>query len=793
MKVSINWIKDFVDLDGVDIEKLIAKFTMGVAEVEGVEVRGRAISGVVTARVVSKEGVPGSNKLHLLKVDAGGGEILQIVCGAPNVREGMITALAKVGARLGDVTISKAKLAGVESFGMCCGEDELGISDDHSGIVEFDNDTPIGVDVKSLFDIEDVVFEVDNKSLTNRPDLWGHYGIAREIAALLDRPLKNISLEEKSSFDDLEKVNVEVSSPSCYRYTSARMKNISEKKASFNMRIRLFYCGMRSINFLADITNYILLELGQPMHAFDGEKVKKIEVLDLKNDLTFKTLDGMSRPLKKGNMVISTGGDVVAVAGIMGGEDSEIREDTTSVLIESANFEDFKIRTTATTLGLRTESSVRYEKSLDPELTLTALLRFAFLVKERDKSAKITSSISDIYNKKFPVLEVEISKEYIDNFVGQEMDEKVFLKILNSLEFNLLENSLGKYKFGVPSFRATKDINGKADLVEEITRIFGYDNIAPKSILQKVKPSLLSPEIRLEYDAKLALASRFNLFETHSYIWYDLATNEALKIYPKSVVRCVNSINKDNDKIRNSMFPSLLKVIFDNKSLYDSFGTFELGRVVKKMKSDGLVDETKSLCAVIFERKGSFEKQLFKVKEMVDYLFEYIFNLDVCLERKAPEMEYFHPKNYYEIWTDETYLGNIFALHPKNADLVEEDCVVAGFEINFSDLSNLKPKKTQFAKISKFPTTKLDFNFIVSEDKLYKDVISYSKNLKTDLNYSVSLLDIYQGENGKKSYTLHFELNSFERNLTSEDIESFHSAVIERYKENGIELKSLGD
>lgn len=259
MKVSINWIKDFVNLDGVNVEELIDKFTMGVAEVECVEYKGRGISGVVTAKIISVENVPNSKKLHLLKVDAGGGEVLQIVCGAPNVRVGLVTALAKVGAKLGDITITKATLAGLESYGMCCGGDEVGISDDHSGIVELDDDTQIGVDIKTVLDIEDTVFEVDNKSLTNRPDLWGHYGIAREIATLIDRPLKAIDVLDERLFNDLPSVDISVTSPSCYRYTSAKMENITKKHSSLNMQIRLFYCGMRSINLLADLTNYVML------------------------------------------------------------------------------------------------------------------------------------------------------------------------------------------------------------------------------------------------------------------------------------------------------------------------------------------------------------------------------------------------------------------------------------------------------------------------------------------------------------------------------------------------------
>ena len=787
MIVSINWIKDFVDLDGVDIEKLISKFTLAVAEVEGIEYRGKDLSGVVTAKILSVEPVENSKKLHLLKVDCGS-ETLQIVCGAPNVRVGLVTALAKIGAKLGNITIGKAKLAGIESYGMCCGGDEIGISDDHSGIVELDENTPIGVDIKSVLDIEDTLFEIDNKSLTNRPDLWGIYGIAREIAALTGRPLKALDVASEKDFVG-DKVEVSVDSPTCNRYTCATMDNVTRKVSDLNMQIRLFYCGMRGINLLADVTNYVMLELGQPMHAFDNNLVKSIEVVDLKDDCTFVTLDGVERSLKKGNMVIANNSKPVALAGIMGGENSEITDDTTSVLIESANFDAYKVRTTATSLGMRTEASARYEKSLDPELTLTALLRLVYLVKKQDKNARISSAICDIYNKHYPKLEIELTKEYVDRFVGIDIDEKTILDILTSLSFKLIQNKNGVYKFEVPTFRATKDINGKADLVEEITRVYGYDNITPKSIVQPVKPALLDKAVALEYDVKYALASRFDLNETHSYIWYDYASNKALGIEPASVIRCVNSLNKDNDKIRSTMIPSLLKVVADNKGVYNNFGTFEIGRVVKRMREDNLADETKSLGLLLYRKNTSDEKILLETKEILDYLFEYVLKMNLSLELSKPQNDYAHPKNFYTICASGVEVGELFEITPKVSEKIEEGCTVAGFEINFSLLCAQQQTKTIFEKISKYPTTKLDFNFLIPQGKLYKDIISIAQNIDSDLNYKVELLDIYENANGQKSYTLHYEVNSLDRTLTTDDIAKFHTSVISKFEQNGIALK----
>ena len=358
MFISLNWIKDFVNLDGIDVLDLIKnRFTLAVAEIEGVEEKGKNLSGVVTAKILSVENHPNSKKLHILKVDKGD-EIVDIVCGAPNVREGMIVPLATLGANVNGITISSATLGGVVSNGMCCSAKEIGISDDHSGLFEFPSDTKIGVDIKDILPIEDIVFEIDNKSLTNRPDLWGHYGIAREISALTGRTLKKLDLFDEDT-SNLGKLDISVKSPTCFRYSSATMANITKTVSPMDMQIRLYYTGMRAINMLADVTNYVMLELGQPMHAFNNALVKSIEVEDVEKDTEFTTLDEQKRILPKGTMVIKGNGEISAIAGVMGGLDSEIKDDTNSVLIESACFHPAKVRRTATALGLRTEASAR--------------------------------------------------------------------------------------------------------------------------------------------------------------------------------------------------------------------------------------------------------------------------------------------------------------------------------------------------------------------------------------------------------------------------------------------------
>lgn len=787
MYISINWIKDFVDLDGVDIEKLINKFTLSCAEVEGIEYKGKDLSGVYTAKILSVANHPNSKKLHLLEVSTGD-KVHNIVCGAPNVRVGMITALATMGANVGGFTIAKATLGGCDSYGMCCSEHELGISDDHNGIIDLPADTPIGVDIKTLLDIDDIIFEVDNKSLTNRPDLWGHYGIAREIASLTGRELKPLKLAKVSEFKGKKPV-INVESNDCYRYTCATVDNITKKYSDKNMQIRLYYCGMRGINLLADVTNYVMLELGQPMHAFDNSIVKSIDVYNLKDETTFRTLDSTDRKLKEGTLVIATNGEPVAVAGVMGGENSEITDDTTSVLIESANFNGSLIRKTALGLGMRTEASARYEKMLDPELTMTALLRYVYLLKEQDAGATISSQIADSYNYHYPHKDIELTKDFINRYIGIEIDDERIVSILKSLEFGV-EKDGDTFKVSVPSFRATKDINGKADIIEEITRIYGYDNIKPQTIDEPLKPTKLDREIAVEYDIKYSLANRYNLNEVHTYIWYDTATNNALNIAPRSVLRCVNSIGKENDQIRSTIIPSLLKVVMDNKNTINDIGVFEIGRVVDSLGLDDMANEEKSLGIVLYSKNKDQNSLLLRLKEMVEYLFGYVINVDFGLNMTSQTCDYYHPVNFYEVVSNGMHVGNINLLHPNVVNNIEKGAGIAVCELNITKLLNCQTFENKFEKISKFPTTKLDFNFLIPRGKLYKDIIGIAKSVESELSYTVSLLDIYDNASDNFiSYTLHYEVNSHTRNLTSEDIENFHKLVIEKFEQNNIKLK----
>ena len=784
MYISLNWIKDFVSLDGLDVNDIANKFTLSCAEVEDVIYKGNNISGIITAKIEKVENHPNSKKLHILQVNTGK-ETVQVVCGAPNVRERMVTAFAQVGAKIGDITIGKATLAGVDSYGMCCSGKELDITDDNSGIMDLGDSTKLGVDLKKLLPIEDILIEVDNKSLTNRPDMWGHYGIAREIAAITGRKLGEYQVDT-TDYSKLPTLNVKVESKSCNRYSALRVENITKNVSPLTMQIRLYYCGMRAISLLADITNYIMLELGQPMHSFDGKKVESIVVRDVEKDTPFTTLDGTDRVLPAGTMVIDLNSEIGAVAGIMGGLSSEIESDTTSTFLESANFDCVKVRKSATALGLRSESSARYEKSLDPEMTETALRRYVKILSDIDSGAKVVSSLTDVYVNRYPHIRIEVEKSYIDRYAGIEISKERMLEILVSLGFGV-ETKGDTFIIDVPTWRATKDISIKADIVEEITRVYGYDNIEARPNAQPVTLNRLGLDIVRDYDIKYALADRYNMHEIHSYIWEDAITNKSLGIETESYIHLVNSLQKDNDDIRSSMLPTIIRAVANNKRYASEYGLFEIGHIVTGM-ADNLAIEEQSLGLGWVTK--DYQSGLRNAQNCLQYLFEYVLKLPVKFVVANNNKNYLAPKNYYNLVVDSAVVGELGMVTPVVQHKIAKDTYTIVAQVNMTKVNAFAPVNYKVEQVSKYPVTTLDFNFVLAQDEVYGKIENVAHTIKTDLSYKVELLDIFANkEDNTNSYTIRYYVTSMDHTLSSAEIETFHKTVIDTFEKNNIKLK----
>lgn len=792
MIISLNWIKEFVNLDGITVDELVKRFGLSTAEVEGVEYVGNDIDKVVVAEILSVENHPSSDHLHILKVNDGTGAPVQVVCGAPNVRVGLKTYFAQLGGNVKGLKIKPAKLAGVESFGMCCGGNELGIEADTSGIVELPNDAPIGKNIKEMLPIEDVLIEIDNKSLTNRPDLWGHYGIAREFAAIFKRDLKPLPKEDLAHYSNLKPLSIKNETKNCFRYTGISVENIKAKVASPIIKLRLNYCGMRDINLLADLTNYLMLEVGQPMHAFDNAIVKGITVIETNKNLNMETLEHETHTIEPGAIVICDDKkEPVAIAGIKGGLKSGITEQTNSLLIESACFDSATIRKTSRKIGLITDASLRYEKSLDPELCPIATARMLYLLKQIDNGVKVTSSFTDVYNYKYPTHKIEITADFISRRGGVKLSDEEICDILTRLGFEVKINK-EKIDVVVPSFRGTKDVSIKEDLVEEIFRMYGYDNIKSSSMNMPLQPVDQIPIHTLEHQIKYALASMFNLNEVHSYVWNYTDFNNQVGIKQESVVHLLDSSKSGQSGLRTALAPTLLKTVFENKNKFSDVNIFEIGRTFNELDKDNLVNEKRKLAVVLASDTKTDKELYFNLKQMVEYISNILVRTTVYFD-KANENKMYHPVNSCTIYNGENLVGEMGILHPTIAKNIDKRKHFAVLEINLEKLLACEKSTFKITQTSKYQSVSIDYNFLADKSMPYAVIEKTLTDFKAGYILEHSLKDIYINDevlNGKISYTINFVVTPKNKTLETSDIEKFSKRLIDHMANIGLSLRA---
>ena len=785
MLLSMNWISDFVDLTGLDRMQLISRFSLSTAEVENeIFEMGKELSGVVVGQILSVENHPSSKKLHLLKVDCGRAEPVDIVCGAPNVRVGMKTALATLGANVDGIVIEPRDLAGCTSYGMCCSEKEIGISAENNGIMDILEDVANGTDIKELYDIDDIIFEVDNKSLTNRPDLWCHYGIAREFAALAERELKLPEVTDLSVYNNLPAIDMKIEDPLCQRYSCLRFENIKVNVSPVNMRIRLFYCGMRSINLLADLTNYLMLELGQPMHAFDSRKVESIRIRRFDKPFVFRTLDGIDRNIDENTLMVCNGDKPVAIAGIMGGYDSEIVDDTHTLSLESATFNSVSIRKSTVRLSHRTDASMRYEKSLDPELTVYAIARFVKLLKEIDPGIEIVSSLTDEYAYKYETVVLDFNKQYVDRYTGIEIDNEAIIKTLSSLGFKVTNNG-DDFSVVVPSWRATKDVTIKADIIEEITRIYGYDNFDIHTAYAPMYPLRHSIEKIDEDKIKDILVKKYSLHEIQSYIWAYSDEYKALGMDVEDNIKLINSTNPNIETIRRSIVPTQLCQMKYNTSYSSEFGLFETGRVVLGLDENNLCVEKKKLCITLFSKIKDTETLFFELRNVICVLADDIKHTQLAFKSVEAQHSYQHIKNNFEVVAGDVVLGQIGVVHPSVCKKIDKKASIVYAEIDISDFANIINNSISYEETSKFPGIEIDLTFISDS------FLPISKAISMDtsgLVSKVSVVGTYSDDSGK-SITVRILFAHKERTLTSAEVKEVVDVIVNELDSEGVSLK----
>jgi phenylalanyl-tRNA synthetase beta chain len=793
--ISLNWIRDFVDLPAdLDPMEVMNRITMRTAEVDGVERLWKHLPQVVTARVVELKPHPDANKLKLARVNDGLGE-MEVVCGAPNIAVGQIVALAKAGADLPAGKLQANTIRGVRSEGMICAEDELGLSDNHEGVLVFPEGTKIGQTLDKLYGQPDIVLEIDNKSLTHRPDLWGHVGFAREFAACYDRPFKweidPSIIKCKEPSDPLQVENQ--ARDLCPRYSALVVDNVFVAPSPQWMQQRLRAVGLRPINNLVDVTNFVMLQLGQPMHAFDRRQISgdRIIIRRAQHGEIFTTLDEQKHELISDDIVISDATRAVALGGVMGGLNSEVVSDTTCIVLESANFHASNIRRTATRLDLRTESAQRFEKSQDPSNTFPSIIRAVELIKLTCPDARVASAFLDDWQSPPQPIDIIIDFGFIHARLGEVLEEERIIGILRSLQFGVKRIGETSLEIRVPSYRATKDISIRADIVEEIGRIFGYDNITPVAPLVPSDPPEQNSQRQFEWLTRDIFCSRLGFDEVSNYSFVSSEMLSLCGFDPQAALKLRNPISKDLDSMRTTLVPHIVQNVATNQKHLERFRLFEIGRASIKVdvNSPELASENRRLCGAIGDED---EKAFFAAKGAVaDFIgLVHLVDTESAVPQSPPAWA--HPGRVLEYSCEGVILGTVAELHPRIADQLELRRRVAIFDFDFDALFDSKRRKVAFKPLRRFPVNPIEITVVVPKRRSVGDIEAVIRKAGGNLLISQDYLYTYEGKplsDEEKAVTYHVVFGADDRTLGGEEVAALHEGLVEALNQAGMPLR----
>lgn len=809
MKISLHWINDFVSLEGVDPKELSHRFTMTTAEVEGVEEFMPGMKDATAVRVDEVKKHPNADTLFLAKFISGGEEV-EVVCGAPNTGKGLLTVYIPPGSVLPDGTkVKLAKVRGVYSAGMLAAGDELGISEDHNVIVDL-SDTGLkeGDKLEGHLGFGSHVLEIDNKSLTHRPDLWSHYGIAREMAAMLGRDLEDLDTEVKIE-SAAEPIGVEIEDYDlCPRYAALVIENLEIAESPAWLQARLTMAGMRPVNNIVDITNYVMLEVGQPLHAFDGDHLAgdAIIVRRARGGEKIRTLDGADRELCEDDLVIADAEKPVAIAGVMGGESSEITSSTRRMVLESANFDAVSVRRTSARLKLRTEAVARFEKSLDPELPLAGIARFVKLLSRVCPEAKVVSRLYDAHGPAPEPVYVELDLERLNTLLGVEVLGEQAIGILKRLSFEV-EDLGEKLRVKVPGFRATRDVSIPEDLVEEIGRIYGYNNIEPVMPLQPCAPPERDPMRDLFQEMREELSGACGMHEvwTHSFMRDPVLDKIGFK--PDLCCELANPINQEETRMRTALLFNLLEVMEKNQRHSSDFEIFELGRTYHKLDEDGeLPLERSGVCALLY-RKRPENEIFFEARGALECLFEKMKIRSIefrSIEGVSSRLEHgwsresegkddlgsnrpwVSPGRALAVYAGGAPVGALYELHPRILSRLDVPGAAAVFELDLEALMAHRSDEIAYSPIPRYPSISFDTSLLVDEKVTWSEIEkTVTKNASKKFFESVEFNDLYKGEGipaGRKSVNFKITFRAKNKTLSQKDADKFYSKLIAKLK-----------
>ncbi len=798
MLLSLNIISELVDTEGLSAKEIADRLTMSTAEIEDIEEINAHLDTVIAAGIENVIPHPNADKLTLVDLDTGSGKT-RVVCGAPNHKKGDIVPLALVGTKFTEeFTVNETKIRGEKSSGMLCSERELGLSDDHSGIMILPPDTNLGTRLSDLFpDWKDTRLDIDNKSITHRPDLWSHLGFAREISAIFGRKMKftlNTGIEKSFKSTDNLVVTIK-NTEACSRYSGLVVKNIKIQKSPDWLKAKVSSIGMRPINNIVDITNYVMAELGEPMHAFDRNKLKGGEIIVrmARKGEPLKTLDGQVHELIEDDIVIADKSGPIALAGVMGGEDSEIDDNTTGIILEAANFNPTKIRRTAGRYNLRTEAAVRFEKSLDPEVCRTAIIRCYELVKELIPEAEAVTEIVDTYPVKGKKITINTNTDFIKRKIGNDIDDQKIKDILTSLNFEISSNG-NALTIAVPGYRATGDVSLPDDIAEEVGRIYGYDNIAPKPPFVPCLPPARNEKRLFERNIKEILARDHHLTEVsnYSFVGEDIlnrtGTNEDKEL------RLQNPISSEQDRLRRSLVPNIFMNIELNQRYYESFRIFELGRIFLKedRKSPDLAVENTMVTGAVYQ-KFPDSPMFYSAKNIVIDLLEQLQIKNIRYEPAQKDIPpYAHPARSMNVIIDNKPAGLIFEPHPKIMENFGLKGEAAMFDINMDLLMESKKIESFFTELQKFPDVPFEISVLADKHAYVADIHSIIKKSNKDLIKSIDVISIYEGSpvpEEMKSISFKIIFRKKDSTLSPEQIDELQKKMVSALNKGGYQLR----
>ena len=797
MKISLDWIADFVDVGDLSPTQIADRLTMCTAEVEDVETLRHSVQGVVVGKILSVESIAGVDPhLRWVVVDCGGRQYTT-VCGAANVRPGLLSAFAPPGTRLADgQVVNKIELAGRLSEGVLCSPRELGLSRWHEGILECPADLIPGAPLEKYIPPADTLIEIDNKSLTHRPDLWGHYGFARELAAIFQRPLRPLGMADLARFDVLPSVPLLVEDlEDCPCYGCLMMEMPAADPAPLVLQRRLHAVGQRTFNLAVDLTNYILWELGQPMHAFDGELVQAIRVAHAGTVKFFVTLDGQERPLLPEDLLIWDGKEPVALAGIMGGLATEVRPTTRRVLLESANFKASRIRRTSVRLDLRTESAQRFEKSQPPILVKWGVARFLHLLEENRVPVRVLSRFTVAGDLGERPRTVVLAPGELNRLAGTTIPEQTAISILHRLGFEASPGAEGQLMVQVPPFRSAKDISIPADIVEEVLRIYGYDNIPPRMPEFPLRPLPVNRRLRLEHRARRLLAAVHRFVEVQTYGWMDDRFLETLGYEPPRPIILRNPLVSFNRLLRTSLLPNLLALIEKNRLHREEFRIFELGHVYS-VGDDGCPVEEGRLAGLSFlaQEKADMEAHFLSIKAALEDLGELLggggfrFRLE-----KSAGLPWQAPERWLSVYQGDRPVGGLGVLeNPAREAVVPEGGQVVWFELNMDALEGVLWPPKRYVPPPAFPGSVQDFSLLWSAAEGFAPLEAILEQFQHPLVQKRQFVYVYKGKGlpeGMASFTFRYWIGHKDRTITSEEIEGFRSALLAFLERHGIRLR----